>query len=243
MRKSCSPEDDPHGSAAGEPVDHVKLRRAGRPRKPSTPSPPRSGRSGRHGATGFHLTQRLGSASFERYRVPQPGGSLRGVTASCGSPRARASGRWGLLRRPACPISDEARASAATASYVMSFLDELRESPMAMRQAASLVDFDAKPLIVVTARHEGHSRCCHVGSDLKPPELARRFSSGSVRVPGRGSPADLHVVPSRRCGGSRSWVGQPKIVRRDPLAAEPPSTARRTRRSVAKQPPAARRPA
>lgn len=25
-------------------------------------------------------------------------------------------------------------------------------------------------------RHEGHSRCCHVGSDLKPPELARRFS-------------------------------------------------------------------
>jgi hypothetical protein len=138
---------------------------------------------------------------------------------------------------------DEARASAATAGYVKSFLDELRESPMAMRQAASLVDFDAKPLIVVTARHEGHSRCCHVGSDLKPPELARRFSSGSVRVPGRGSPGDLHVVPSRRCGRSRSWVVQPKIVRRDPLAAEPPSTARRTRRSVAKQPPAARRPA
>ncbi len=46
---------------------------------------------------------------------------------------------------------DEARASAATAGYVKSFLDELRESPMAMRQAASLVDCDAKPLIVVAA--------------------------------------------------------------------------------------------
>jgi hypothetical protein len=39
---------------------------------------------------------------------------------------------------------------------VKSFLDELRESPMAMRQAASLVAFDAKPLIVVTAGR-GHN--------------------------------------------------------------------------------------
>lgn len=41
MRKSCSFEDDPHGSAAGEPVDHVKLRRARRPRKPSEDGPSR----------------------------------------------------------------------------------------------------------------------------------------------------------------------------------------------------------
>ena len=46
---------------------------------------------------------------------------------------------------------DEARASAATARDVKSSFDELRASAKAIQQAASLVDFDAKPLIVVTA--------------------------------------------------------------------------------------------
>jgi pimeloyl-ACP methyl ester carboxylesterase len=46
---------------------------------------------------------------------------------------------------------DEARASIATARNVGSFIDELSESPEAMRRAASLVDFGNKPLIVVTA--------------------------------------------------------------------------------------------
>jgi hypothetical protein len=46
---------------------------------------------------------------------------------------------------------DEAGAAAATARHVKSFLDELSASPKAMQQAASLVDFAAKPLIVVTA--------------------------------------------------------------------------------------------
>jgi pimeloyl-ACP methyl ester carboxylesterase len=50
---------------------------------------------------------------------------------------------------------DEARARSATASHVESFLNESREGGMAVLQAASLVDFAGKPLIVVTAG-QGH---------------------------------------------------------------------------------------
>jgi hypothetical protein len=46
---------------------------------------------------------------------------------------------------------DEARVSIGTASNVKSFIDELSESPRAMRQAASVVELGNKPLIVVTA--------------------------------------------------------------------------------------------
>ena len=46
---------------------------------------------------------------------------------------------------------DEALARSATASHVGSFLNESREGAMAVQQAASLVDFAGKPLIVVTA--------------------------------------------------------------------------------------------
>jgi pimeloyl-ACP methyl ester carboxylesterase len=46
---------------------------------------------------------------------------------------------------------DEARARSATASDVASFLNEFLEGSMAVHQAASLVDFADKPLIVVTA--------------------------------------------------------------------------------------------
>jgi pimeloyl-ACP methyl ester carboxylesterase len=46
---------------------------------------------------------------------------------------------------------DEARARSATASHVESFLNESREGGMAVQQAATLVDFTGKPLIVVTA--------------------------------------------------------------------------------------------
>jgi len=49
---------------------------------------------------------------------------------------------------------DEARASSATASDVASFLNEFLEGSMAVHQAASLVDFADKPLIVVTAGRE-----------------------------------------------------------------------------------------
>ena len=46
---------------------------------------------------------------------------------------------------------DEARARSATASDVASFLNESRAGGMAVHQAASLVDFADKPLIVLTA--------------------------------------------------------------------------------------------
>jgi len=46
---------------------------------------------------------------------------------------------------------DEARARTATASDVASFLNEFLEGSIAVRQAASLVDFAGKPLIVITA--------------------------------------------------------------------------------------------
>ena len=49
---------------------------------------------------------------------------------------------------------DEARARSATASDVESFLNEFLEGSTAVRQAASLVDFADKPLIVVTAGRE-----------------------------------------------------------------------------------------
>jgi hypothetical protein len=48
---------------------------------------------------------------------------------------------------------DEARRSA-TASNVTSFLNEFLEGAAAVHQAASLVDFADKPLIVVTAGRE-----------------------------------------------------------------------------------------
>jgi pimeloyl-ACP methyl ester carboxylesterase len=46
---------------------------------------------------------------------------------------------------------DEARARSATASDIESFINEFREGAAAVQQAASLVDFAGKPLIVITA--------------------------------------------------------------------------------------------
>jgi hypothetical protein len=46
---------------------------------------------------------------------------------------------------------DEARATVSTAHSVKSFINEFFEGSTATHQAASLVDFGSKPLIVVTA--------------------------------------------------------------------------------------------
>ena len=46
---------------------------------------------------------------------------------------------------------DEARASVSTARSVQSYLDESRAGAASIHHAATLVDFDSKPLIVVTA--------------------------------------------------------------------------------------------
>jgi pimeloyl-ACP methyl ester carboxylesterase len=52
---------------------------------------------------------------------------------------------------------DEARASVSTARSVQSYINEFREGAAAIHQAASLVDFASKPLIVITAGrgHDG----------------------------------------------------------------------------------------
>jgi pimeloyl-ACP methyl ester carboxylesterase len=52
---------------------------------------------------------------------------------------------------------DEARASVSTARSVQSYINEFREGATAIHQAATLVDFGSKPLIVVTAGrgHDG----------------------------------------------------------------------------------------
>jgi pimeloyl-ACP methyl ester carboxylesterase len=49
---------------------------------------------------------------------------------------------------------DEARASVSTPRAVRSYLNEYLEGTTSMHQAASLVDFGSKPLIVVTAGRE-----------------------------------------------------------------------------------------
>jgi hypothetical protein len=59
---------------------------------------------------------------------------------------------------------DEARAGSATASDVESFLNEFLEGSIAVRQAASLVDFAGKPLIVLTAGR-GHDDAWRAAQD------------------------------------------------------------------------------
>jgi pimeloyl-ACP methyl ester carboxylesterase len=50
---------------------------------------------------------------------------------------------------------DEACASVSTARSVQSYINEFREGATATHQAATLVDFGSKPLIVITAGREG----------------------------------------------------------------------------------------
>lgn len=94
---------------------------------------------------------------------------------------------------------DEARASAATAGYVKSFLDELRESPMAMRQAASLVDFDAKPLIVVTAGR-GHNAEWMAAQD----RLATLSTNSEHRVVADATHESLLLVPTDAAAATKA---------------------------------------
>lgn len=74
--------------------------------------------------------------------------ALLPAAAHLGLARLVSHATYGTLPSPS---REEARAASATAGDVKSFLDELIASPKAIQQAASLVDFDAKPLIVVTA--------------------------------------------------------------------------------------------
>jgi pimeloyl-ACP methyl ester carboxylesterase len=72
------------------------------------------------------------------------------LSASARLGLARLYGQFNYGNRP--PQSrDEARASLATANHVGSTIDEYAEATSSMDEAQSLRDFDAKPLIVLTA--------------------------------------------------------------------------------------------
>jgi hypothetical protein len=61
---------------------------------------------------------------------------------------------------------DEARARSATSSDVESSINEFRAGAMAAQQAASLVDFAGKPLIVITAGREHDAKWLSAQNDL-----------------------------------------------------------------------------
>jgi pimeloyl-ACP methyl ester carboxylesterase len=103
-----------------------------------------------HGAAGLH---RSGIGPPIK-TVLRPGRSHLSVAAGRGSPRCD-TGVPFIPPTILPPRSrDEARARSATASNLASFLNEFLEGSMAVHQAASLVDFADKPLIVVTAGRE-----------------------------------------------------------------------------------------
>jgi hypothetical protein len=57
---------------------------------------------------------------------------------------------------PACPhdLATKPRASVSTARSVQSYINEFREGASATHQAATLIDFASKPLIVITAAED-----------------------------------------------------------------------------------------
>lgn len=82
------------------------------------------------------------------YDLPSRISALLSSSARLGLSRLIAQADYGSLP----PQSrDEIRASAATASYAKSTLDEYIQAGASGRQAATLTDFEDKPLVVVTA--------------------------------------------------------------------------------------------
>ena len=80
-----------------------------------------------------------------------------------------------------------------------SFLDELSESPTAMRQAASLVDFAAKPLIVVTAGR-GHDAEWMAAQ----AKLATLSTNSEHRVIGDATHESLLLQPTDAAAASKA---------------------------------------
>jgi pimeloyl-ACP methyl ester carboxylesterase len=68
---------------------------------------------------------------------------------------------------------DEARASVSTARSVQSYINEFREGARSIHQAATLVNFASKPLIVITAGRE------HDGSWLAAQDKLAALSTNS----------------------------------------------------------------
>jgi hypothetical protein len=112
--------------------------------------------------------------------MPEPAGwaELRAIRATAGLARAQACSSMNALRSPVSrrdirllrhspPRSrNEARARSATDSDVESFINEFREGPMAVQQAASLNDFAGKPLIVITAGRGHNAQWLSAQKDL-----------------------------------------------------------------------------
>ncbi len=110
---------------------------------------------GRHGIpdqiltdNGKVFTERFGPAGefgggvvrpdLRRERHPASADRTRSPTTTSLPPRSR----------------DEARASVSTARSVQSYINEFREGASATHQAATLIDFASKPLIVITAAED-----------------------------------------------------------------------------------------
>ena len=104
----------------------------------------------------------------------------------------------------------QARASVSTARSVLSYLDEFQAAAASARQAATLVDFDSKPLIVVTASR-GQTEAWPAAQD----KLATLSSNHRHDVIADATHASLYLdkthaaaalrvrVSLRRCGPSR----------------------------------------
>ena len=109
-----------------------------------------------------------------RYPDQVAGLVLLDITAPKAGPAPTINGRYDLAGRISAPVAamanlgvahligdyydslpprsrDEARARVSTARSVQSYIDEFRAAAASIRQAATLVDFGSKPLIVVTA--------------------------------------------------------------------------------------------
>ena len=94
---------------------------------------------------------------------------------------------------------DEARARSATASHVGSYINEFREGSTAVHQAASLVDFADKPLIVVTAGR-GHPDAWMTAQD----KLATLSSNSRHDVVADATHASLYLDKTHAAAASQA---------------------------------------
>jgi len=94
---------------------------------------------------------------------------------------------------------DEARARSATASDLASFLNEFLEGSAATQQAASLVDFADKPLIVLTAGRE-HDAAWLAAQD----KLATLSTNSRHRIVAEATHASLVLEASDAAAASQA---------------------------------------
>ncbi len=111
---------------------------------------------------------------------------------------------------------DEARATVSTARAVESYLNESRAGAAATRQAAALVDFAGKPLIVVTAGR-GHDATWQAAQD----KLATLSTNSRHRVAPDATHASLVNAQTDAAAASQAIRDVVAAVRTD--QALPPS--------------------